>query len=93
VVRKRDVCCGRGNGVVWAREAARRQVRHIILDVCVWVWAFNSIFRFARTGQKFEMQREGCRGVSPIPDRARGILALVSTHCHVLGLENVMNGA
>ena len=34
VVRKREACCGRGNGVVWAREAARRQVRHIILGVC-----------------------------------------------------------
>jgi hypothetical protein len=44
VVRKREACCGRGNGVVCAREAARRQVRHIILAVCVCVGvAFNWI--------------------------------------------------
>jgi hypothetical protein len=33
VVRKR-MGCGRVEGVIWAREAARRQVRHIILGVC-----------------------------------------------------------
>lgn len=61
---------------------------------CVYVWAWLSIGSLLRcTGQKFEMQREGCRGVSPIPDHARAILVSMPASRSVLDLGSAMHGA